>query len=325
LSSSRPGRNRPRNAGQAAFTLIEVLVVVAIIALLVAILLPSLVRARSNARMASCASNERQFGIAMNIFSVEHKGKIPRGGNYATVHWTQLVVRMLGDKGRYMHNSNLVPIERFEVFQCAERSSTHPGRFLDYVVNALDHRGPVAQGTCINAPTTGHWWEVQGVLSMEVWKRPSEVIYLMDAADETTENQDGLLKQARENLVSNRSWNNPTVQPPPGVDYYDIWNGSLVPAYPQDIPTQRPASKGSPRGALKMHLARGSNAVFGDGHVELVKPPDRPNLAPAAADLAVARFYFKKLGVKDSHLITKLDGASASPGCNLGDPDYLSH
>ena len=46
------------------FTLIEVLVVVAIIALLVAILLPSLARAREQARIAACLSNYRALGIA---------------------------------------------------------------------------------------------------------------------------------------------------------------------------------------------------------------------------------------------------------------------
>ncbi len=317
-----PPRRGPVGPGGRGFTLIEVLVVVAIIALLVAILLPSLSRARSNARMASCASNERQFGIAVNIFGVEHKGKIPRGGNYATVNWTQLVVRMLGDKGRYNYNSNMVPIERFGVFQCPERSSLHPGKFLDYVANALDHRGPVMSGTCVPSPTGGKWYEVQGVLTQEVWKRPSEVIYLMDAADEVSENQDGALKNARQDLGKNRQWNpasGPPAQPYYGVDFYDMWCGSLVPAYLQDIPSQRNPS-GSPRASLKMHLSRGSNAVFNDGHVELVKPPDRQGAAP---DIAVRRFYFKKLGVRDSQLITALQGDSASTGCNLGDPLYL--
>lgn len=47
-----------------AFTLIEILVVVAIIALLVAILLPSLSQAREQARRGMCANNIRQMNMA---------------------------------------------------------------------------------------------------------------------------------------------------------------------------------------------------------------------------------------------------------------------
>lgn len=51
-------------AERLGFTLIELLVVVAIIALLVAILLPSMTRAREQARRVICANNERQMDMA---------------------------------------------------------------------------------------------------------------------------------------------------------------------------------------------------------------------------------------------------------------------
>lgn len=58
-----------------AFTLIEVLVVVAIIALLVAILLPSLSKARDQARRLACSSNVHQLMLATNMYALQH----PRG------------------------------------------------------------------------------------------------------------------------------------------------------------------------------------------------------------------------------------------------------
>ncbi len=62
---------------QEAFTLIELLVVVAIIALLLSILMPSLSKARAQARSAACASNIRQICSAEALYQSEQAGWIP--------------------------------------------------------------------------------------------------------------------------------------------------------------------------------------------------------------------------------------------------------
>jgi len=69
-----------RKARGSGFTLIEVLVVVAIIALLVSILLPSLTKAREQAKRTLCASNQHQIGLAMVAYSVDHKSTLPYRG-----------------------------------------------------------------------------------------------------------------------------------------------------------------------------------------------------------------------------------------------------
>jgi len=61
-----------------AFTLIEVLVVVAIIALLIAILIPSLAAARFQSRVTVCQSNLHQLGLGIVSYASE-QGTIPFG------------------------------------------------------------------------------------------------------------------------------------------------------------------------------------------------------------------------------------------------------
>ena len=57
---------------QRAFTLVELLVVVAIIALLVGILLPSLGMAKAAARQVVCSMNLRNLGLAVNFYAGEN-------------------------------------------------------------------------------------------------------------------------------------------------------------------------------------------------------------------------------------------------------------
>ena len=59
----------------AAFTLIELLVVIAIIALLMAILLPSLQRAREQARGVYCSGNLKNVHLAILMYAEDNDGK----------------------------------------------------------------------------------------------------------------------------------------------------------------------------------------------------------------------------------------------------------
>ncbi len=64
------------------FTLIELLVVIAIIAILAAILFPVFAKAREKARQTSCASNEKQLGLAFIQYVQDNDETMPSGSGW---------------------------------------------------------------------------------------------------------------------------------------------------------------------------------------------------------------------------------------------------
>jgi type II secretion system protein G len=79
ISAVNPLANAHHKPTHRGFTLLELLVVIAIIALLAAILLPALARAKDSAKAASCKSNLRQMGIALEMYVTDY-GKYPGNG-----------------------------------------------------------------------------------------------------------------------------------------------------------------------------------------------------------------------------------------------------
>lgn len=62
------------------FTLVELLVVIGVIAILAGLLIPVVASARRAAGQAKCASNLRQWAIAVNIYVEENNDWLPRRG-----------------------------------------------------------------------------------------------------------------------------------------------------------------------------------------------------------------------------------------------------
>lgn len=61
----------------AAFTLTELLTVIAIIGVLATIIIPVVGKVRQTSRQSVCASNLRQVGIAMNSYLADHREALP--------------------------------------------------------------------------------------------------------------------------------------------------------------------------------------------------------------------------------------------------------
>jgi prepilin-type processing-associated H-X9-DG protein len=69
---------RSSNQSTAAFTLIELLIIIAIIAVLAAILFPVFAQARDMARQTACLSNMRQIGMATRMYMQDYDDNFPQ-------------------------------------------------------------------------------------------------------------------------------------------------------------------------------------------------------------------------------------------------------
>lgn len=107
------------------FTLIELLVVIAIIALLLAILLPSLNKARDQAKDIRCRNNLNQIGFAFTLYTDDNEGKFPRNGGI----WIVMFLPYIGGQGDRDED-----YRQMGVYNCPRYPTKE--QTLDYVINS---------------------------------------------------------------------------------------------------------------------------------------------------------------------------------------------
>jgi prepilin-type N-terminal cleavage/methylation domain-containing protein/prepilin-type processing-associated H-X9-DG protein len=69
--------NRKCNSPRAAFTLVEMLVVIAVIGILAALLLPALAKAKAKGGAVNCSNNVRQLNLAWLMYAHEQRDRLP--------------------------------------------------------------------------------------------------------------------------------------------------------------------------------------------------------------------------------------------------------
>lgn len=80
---------RTTQCGKSAFTLVELLVVIAVIAILAALLLPALSQVKAQVRRTTCLNNLKQINLAFQLYAGANDDTLPAAPG--TVAYTAFV------------------------------------------------------------------------------------------------------------------------------------------------------------------------------------------------------------------------------------------
>ncbi len=133
-----------------AFTLIELLVVISVIALLMAILIPSLAKARQQARRICCLSNLRQLVIAANSYTAANDDYYPvaqywkvTAGRFAFYCWDFTTIFEAGKKtvlpGMLWQQMMMEQIQQCPSFKGQSNTAGDPYTGYNYNTSYIGH------------------------------------------------------------------------------------------------------------------------------------------------------------------------------------------
>lgn len=145
-----------------AFTLIELLTVIAIIGILAAIIIPVTGRVRDSARAAQCASNIRQIAQACLLYTEDNKGMLPPtlntikadGSRSASAWWWEIYPAYVSSNGVFRCPADNIPQSSSFQGSFTRNGKTMANGTVSYGVPGTDAFKPLGrQLTSLSVPS----------------------------------------------------------------------------------------------------------------------------------------------------------------------------
>jgi len=240
--------SKKTRASHAAFTLVELLVVIGIIALLISILLPALARARQQAASVECMSNLRQQGQAALMYAQANKGFFPQGVGGSIYKFPQVQAQLISQ----------VMKGNTKIFYCTSNDLQAPGTQVEIIPDdfypidhnlAWDYRGAGTSGRIT------YWWVADP-------QQPDPSVSFIDTDGNGTSRNEYLRRIGEHNATNIVMSTDQSGQLNSGRGWYFVHGrkGWLAPTF-------------TPADAKKMNRCWKNN-LYGDGHVESKRPDE---------------------------------------------------